>query len=77
MVLLVFFTPFVVVFPPVDIARLAQLVERFVYTEDVRGSSPLACTKTNRRSAVAHACLFLCTLRLFFGTLLGYFQIYI
>jgi hypothetical protein len=27
-----------------EIGRLAQLVERFIYTEDVRGSSPLAST---------------------------------
>lgn len=30
----------------IQYARLAQLVERLVYTEDVRGSSPLARTTT-------------------------------
>ncbi len=29
-------------------ARLAQLVERFIYTEDVAGSSPASRTKTQK-----------------------------
>ena len=36
---------------PKHIARLAQLVERFIYTEDVAGSSPASRTKT--RSVLA------------------------
>ena len=34
-----------------QVGRLAQLVERFIYTEDVTGSSPVSPTDKNRTNA--------------------------